>query len=116
MSEICGIARFVFHEGKAEEFKRLSQRCMDIVHTKDVGTLGYDIFFNDNESEAIVIERYVDTRALMDHLVNIGDGLMSAIAATAEVSGETLGTIDAELRQRISAQGVRVFTPFLTLG
>jgi hypothetical protein len=35
MSEIQGIARFKFHEGKVGEFKRLSAQVMDIVRAKD---------------------------------------------------------------------------------
>ena len=58
MSELWGIARFKFHEGKLEEFKRLSAQAMEIVRTKDTGTLQYDIYFNDDQSECIVLERY----------------------------------------------------------
>ena len=43
MSELEGIARFEFREGKLEEFKRLAAQCMEIVRTKDTGTLQYDI-------------------------------------------------------------------------
>ena len=50
VSELQGIARFKFHEGKLEEFKRLSARCMEIVRTKDTGTLQYDIYFNEDQS------------------------------------------------------------------
>jgi hypothetical protein len=39
VSELQGIARFKFHEGKLEEFKRLSAQAME---TKDTGTLQYD--------------------------------------------------------------------------
>ena len=53
MSELVGIARFKFHEGKVEEFKRLSAQTMDIVRIKDTGTLQYDIYFNDDQSECI---------------------------------------------------------------
>jgi quinol monooxygenase YgiN len=38
VSELQGIARFKFDEGKLEEFKRLSAQCMEIVRTKDTGT------------------------------------------------------------------------------
>ncbi len=58
MSELLGIARFKFHEGKLEEFKRLSAQAMEIVRTKDTGTLQYDIYFNEDQSECIVVERY----------------------------------------------------------
>ena len=53
MSELLGIARFKFHEGKFEEFKRLSAQAMEIVRTKDTGTLRYDTYFDDDQSESI---------------------------------------------------------------
>ena len=115
MRELLGIARFTFHEGKVDDFKRLSERCMEIVRTKDDGTLQYDIYFNDDESEAIVIERYRDSEALIEHLEHIGDDLMAAIMATASVSGETLGQPSTRLRAMMEGTPVRLFTPFLSL-
>jgi quinol monooxygenase YgiN len=38
-----GIARFKFHEGKLEEFKRLSAEALEIVRTKDTGTLHSEV-------------------------------------------------------------------------
>jgi quinol monooxygenase YgiN len=35
VTELVGIARFKIHEGKLEEFKRLSAEAMEIVRTKD---------------------------------------------------------------------------------
>ena len=58
MSELQSIVRFRFHEGQLEEFKRLSAVCLEIVRTKDPGTLQYDTFFNEDETECIVIERF----------------------------------------------------------
>ena len=66
MSELLGIARFKFHEGKLEEYKRLSAQAMEIVRTKDTGTLQYDTYFNDDQSECVVIERYRDSEAAME--------------------------------------------------
>ena len=57
MSDLLGIARFKFHEGKLEEFKRLSAQAMEIVRTKDTGTLQYDIYLNDDQTECMVVER-----------------------------------------------------------
>ena len=58
MDEIKGIARVKFHPGKLDEWKRLTEQAMEIVRTRDPGTLQYEVFFNDDESEAIVFERY----------------------------------------------------------
>src|SRR3984893_6956769 len=38
VSELQGIARFMFHEGKLDEFKRLAAQWMEIVRTKSPGT------------------------------------------------------------------------------
>ena len=64
MSELQDIARFKFDEGKLEEFKRLSAQCMQIVRTKDTGTLQYEMYFTDDQSECIVLERYKTPRRL----------------------------------------------------
>jgi quinol monooxygenase YgiN len=66
VGELLGIARFKFKQGKLEEYKRLNERAMEIVKAKDTGTLQYEIFFNDGQSEAIVLERYESSAALME--------------------------------------------------
>ena len=114
VSELQGIARFKFDDGKLEEFKRLSAQCMEIVRTKDTGTLQYEIYFNDDQSECIVLERYKDSEALIQHAANVGD-LMEAILATGSVSGELLGEPSADLRAQLAGGPVRLFTPFQSM-
>jgi quinol monooxygenase YgiN len=114
MGELQGIARFRFHEGKVEDFKRLSAECMEIVRTKDTGTLQYEIFFNDDESECIVLERYRDSDALIEHGANVRD-LMEPILATASVAGEVLGEPSAELRANVADRPVGLFTLYQSL-
>ena len=114
MGEILGIGRIKFEEGKLEEFKRLSSQAVEIVRTMDTGTLQYDIFFNDDESECIIIERYKDSAALMEHAAHLGD-IIEPIFATGRASSEMLGEPSAELRARAVDGDVRLFTPFLSL-
>jgi quinol monooxygenase YgiN len=111
VSELQGIARFRFHKGKVEEFKRLSAQCMEIVRTKDTGTLQYEIYFNDDQSECIVLERYRDSEALIEHGAHVGH-LMEAFLATGSLSGELLGEPSAELRASLADGPVALFTPF----
>ena len=56
MSEIQGIGRIKFHEGKLEECNHLSTQAMEIARTRDTGTLQYEVYLNDDHSEAIVLE------------------------------------------------------------
>jgi quinol monooxygenase YgiN len=88
VSELQGIARFKIHEGKLEEFKRLSAQAMEIVRTKDTGTLQYDIYFNDDQSECVVLERFRDSEALIEHAANLGDLVEAILATVSVVHGE----------------------------
>lgn len=114
MSQLQGIARFRFYEGKVEEFKRLSAECMEIVRAKDTGTLQYEIFLNEDETECIVLERYRDSDALMEHMSNLG-ALGDLILATGEVTGELLGQPSTELRTGLAGGPVRLYAPFASM-
>jgi quinol monooxygenase YgiN len=116
MSELQGIARFKIHEGKLEEFKRLSAQAMEIVRTKEPGTLQYDIYFNDDQSECMVLERYRDSEAAMEHAENLGDLTEAVLATVSVVHGELLGEPSAELRARLAGSEVpRLFTPYQSM-
>ena len=111
ISEIQGIARLKIHDGKLDEFKRLSAKCMELVRTKDTGTLQYETYFNSDETECLVLERYRDSQALLDHLKNMGD-TMTAILQTCSASGEICGTPSPELIERFKGSPVQVYKPF----
>ena len=114
-TELLAIVRFRFHDGDVEEFKRLSAQCMEIVRTQDRGTLQYHTYFNNDETECIVIERFRDSDALMQHGENLAH-LMDAIVATGSVSGELLGEPSTELRARFTGGGpVQLFAPWATM-
>ena len=116
MSELTGIARFRFHEGKVDEFKRLSAQALEIVRTKDSGTLQYDVYFNDDESECVVLERYRDSEAAMQHASNLGDIFGAVLDTVTVVHGEILGEASPELRANLAGSEVPVlFTPFLSM-
>jgi len=114
MDEIKGIARVRFHPGKVEEWKRLTEEAMEIVRTKDRGTLQYEIFFNADESEAIVFERYRDADAAIEHFANISH-LMQPLLATASVTGEGRGTPNAKMKEELAKGGPILYTPWIAL-
>ena len=114
VNELQGIARFKFHEGKVEEFKRISAQCMEVVRTQDTGTLQYDTYFNDDQSAAVVIERYRDSDALIEHGEHMAP-FMDSILATATVEGELLGDLSPELRAKMTGDQPRLFTLYAAM-
>ena len=116
MSELLGIARFRFREGRRDEYLRLSDQALEIVQATEPGTLQYDLFLNADQSECVFIERYRDSQAAMDHAANLGD-LFGPVLATVEVvHGELLGEPNAELRAKLAGSDVpALFTPYRSM-
>jgi quinol monooxygenase YgiN len=113
MSELLGIARFKFREGKREEYLRLSDQAREIVRTKDSGTLQYDLYLNADQSECMFIERYRDSAAAIEHAANLGHLFDPVLATITVVHGELLGEPSAELRAKLAGSDVPVlFTPY----
>ena len=116
MSELLGIARFRFHEGKREEYLRLSDQAMDVVRTKDPGTLGYDLYLNGDQTECMVVERYRDSDAAIEHAANLGHLFSAVLATVSVVHGELLGEPSADLRAKLAGSEVPVlFTPYRSM-
>jgi quinol monooxygenase YgiN len=109
MDEIKGVARAKIRPGKLEDYKRLCEEAMEIVRTKDTGTLQYEIFFNEDESEAIVYERYRDIDAALEHFSHISH-LMEPLVATAAVTGELLAKPSPKMQ--LGEGGPKLYTPW----
>lgn len=114
MGELLGIARFRFHPGKVEEYKRLSAQAMDIVRARERGTLEYAIYFNEDETEAVVIERFASSEALIEHGANMSE-ISPRVLATGTVEGELLGDPSDELRAKLTGPEPELFTPWMSL-
>ena len=112
MDEVKGIARAKIRPGKLAEYKRLCDEAMKIVRTQDTGTLQYEIFFNADETEAMVYERYRDAAAAVDHFSHISH-LMEPLLATAEVTGELLAKPSEKFT--LGEGGPGLYTPWRTI-
>ena len=114
MSELQCVARLKIHDGKLDEFKRLAPKCPELVRTKDTGTLQYELYFNSDNTECLVFERYRDSQALLDHHKNLGD-TMAAILQTCSGYGGVCGTPSPQLIEQLKGSPVQVYTPFLAV-
>jgi quinol monooxygenase YgiN len=46
---------------------------MEIVLRKDTGTLQYDTYFNADQSDCVIVERYRNSEAAMEHATNLAE-------------------------------------------
>jgi quinol monooxygenase YgiN len=108
MSDIKVVARLKIHEGRLDEFKGLAEECRKIVQEKDQGTLQYDWFLNQDQNECVVLERYRDSDALMDHMANLGETL-GQLLSTGDFSAEVFGNPSEELLKASEGLDVAVY-------
>jgi quinol monooxygenase YgiN len=114
VSELQGVARIKLHERKLEEFKHVAAECVEIARSEDSGTLQYEVYLSEDQSECIVLERYRDSEALIEHAGHLGP-LNEAIVAAGSVSGALLGEPNAELRALMAGGEVGVFTLYQSM-
>ncbi|HKK91948.1 MAG TPA: antibiotic biosynthesis monooxygenase [Longimicrobiales bacterium] len=114
MSELQVIARLKIHEGKLDEFKRIAEKCMDSVRTRDTGTLQYDFFFSEDHDVCLVHEKYRDSDAALEHVANLGE-TMGELLETCVLSADVFGTPSPELLGGLEGLDVRIYSPFQSL-
>lgn len=114
MSQLQVTARLAIHDGKLEEFKAVAARCMDIVRTRDSGTLQYDWFFNADQTECVVRETYRDSDAVLEHVGNLGE-TFDALRAVADLDLEVYGSPSPALLEATAALSVHVYSPFQSI-
>jgi hypothetical protein len=66
-----------------------------------------------DQSECIVIERYRDSAAAIEHAANLADVSAAVLETVSVVHGELVGEPSAELRARLADSEVpQLFTPY----
>ena len=89
-------SRWRIHDGKIDEFKKEAERCLSITKEKDKDTLVFNWFFNEDQTECVVIETYPDSNALLVHISNLGE-LFGKLLQVADFDAEIYGSPSEEL-------------------
>ena len=109
MNHFQATARLKIHDGKLNEFKEIAAQCFTLTKEKDPGTLQYDWFADENQTELVVGERYTDSNALFAYLANLGD-LFGKVMQVADFSLEVYGDPSKELLKAIATMNPKVYS------
>lgn len=109
MSELVISARFDVHAGKLEEFQSIIATAIQKVRANEPRTLQYNWYHSDDHSRYIVLERYQDSDALLEHLADVGEEL-GAFLEVSDLKVDVFGTPSAELVEATAAIPIRVYT------
>ena len=110
MEAIHLIARFKIHDGKLDEFKDLAQKCI-VATRKEEGNMQYDYYFNPDESECVILEKYKNSDAVLAHMGNLGE-LLGQLLATSDFVPEVYGNPSETLVNAAASLNPLVYTYF----
>ncbi|MGR9221156.1 putative quinol monooxygenase [Rhizobium leguminosarum] len=108
------MVRLKIHAGKLDDFKRIAADSIALAREKDTGTIRYDIFLNDDETEAVVYEEFVNPDGRLQHLQNLGDNVV-AMLAIVDMQAEVWSHSDEKLRASTKGYDVAFLKPFLRM-
>ena len=93
-------------------FKKLAGEALEIVKSKDTGTLQYDWFFSQDGKQCVVREIYASSDALMAHMGNMGDTLGELVGLGGGLEVEVYGDPSDELMAAAAAFEPAVYSYF----
>ena len=108
MENLQIVVRWNISDGNLESFKKLANECLEVSAAKDQDTLQYDWYFNENQTECVLIEKYPYSKAFHAHLANIGD-LMAKLLDLAGFRAEVYGKPSEELLQATKGLSLEIY-------
>lgn len=111
MDEIYVVARFKIHDGQLDGFKEAAAGCLQVVRDQDSGTMLYDWYFNDDQTECVVLERYRDSDAVLEHIAHVGEKLGQALTC-ADIALEIYGQPSAALQEAAASLPSTLYSKF----
>ena len=108
MSDLVISARFDVHAGKLDEFRSIMATAIQKVRDNEPRTLQYNWYHSEDHTRYIVLERYEDSDALLEHLADVGEEL-GAFLEVADLKVDVFGTPSPELVEATAAIPTRVY-------
>lgn len=109
MNHLQATVRLKIHDGKLNEFKEIAAQSFAITKEKDPGTLQYDWFMDEYQTECVVRERYTDSNAVFAYLANLAD-IFEKVMQVADFSLEVYGAPSEELLKAIATMKSKVYS------
>ena len=100
---------WTINSGKLNEFKQIAQTAINSTKSNEPDMLGYQWYFNGDQSKCYLLERVSDSQALLAHFENVGQ-ILPQLAEFAEITRfEIYGNLTEEAEKAIAPLGAKTF-------
>ena len=109
---IITMAEFSIKPGEVDNFKALVKEMVEATQANEPDMMTYEFFISEDDTSCQIIERYVDSDAVMAHLGHFGSKFGERFMALAEPKwSKVCGNPSGELREVMNDFGAMIFTP-----
>jgi quinol monooxygenase YgiN len=105
------IVRQGISPGKLEVFKELARQMTAGSEAAEPGTLGYEWFIGEDETDCYLNEFYSSSEAFLSHLQNVMPKIQALLEISPLLDAIVFGDPSPEAREALAALGARVYTP-----
>lgn len=91
---------------KLADYKVAVAKVIERIKASEPDTLGFAVYFNDDERICYFFEEYKNSEAVFTHLENSGDLIMPLIEMHETIRSEVYGNPSEALRQTLEPYGV----------
>ena len=96
-------------QGKMEEFRRIIQSFLEAIQNQEPDTNAFQIYLNEDESKAYLIEWFQNSEAVLDHFANVGSIIPELLAIAPITRLEVFGNLSKEAEEAVKALGATIF-------
>lgn len=111
-AQITVLVELAIADGKAGDFERISRKLLEIVRSKEPGTLSFSQFFNEDRSLVSSLETYADSDALIAHMTNASASIHRVEEIAKVVRTEIFGDVKDEVKDMFRVFNTKIFRPF----
>lgn len=111
MLEMKGVGRIKFTRANLKRSSASRPSASKSSGRRTLGRYSTNSFFNEDETECLIFERYRDCEAGLVHSKNVAE-VSKELAEVCDISGEVFGDASAALRKMLEAANVKLYTPF----
>ena len=108
-NEMTNVIRYMIEASiapeKLDDYKEVSAKLIENIKAGEPGTIGFDMYFNDDESICYLFEEYKDSEAVFAHMENSGELIGPMIEMTTTTRFEVYGNPSEALKQTLGSFG-----------
>lgn len=100
---------FRISEGKIAEFKSMMQSIIEAVGKNEPDVYAYQVYLNDEENKAFIVERFKDSDAVLLHLANVRPVFPKLLAIAPVVRLDVFGNLTKAADDALRSLGGNIY-------